>query len=71
MGEENLKEEPKKSKRKAEPPPLVWVAIVGMNYGPDNARIEAGEEVPASVLKASPWLIENSHVRPKKEATIG
>lgn len=68
MGEQELK--PKKAKAKpAEAPAPVYLAIVGITKG--DVRIEAGEIVPPEIIAAAPWLVENNHVRPKKEAMIG
>jgi hypothetical protein len=44
----------------------VYLAVVGMNVGKAGLRIEAGKEVPASAIKASPWLLTEGHVRPRK-----
>lgn len=57
-----------KLKRVAEPIPLQYVALTGLNYGctdddPHGTRIEAGEIVPAEVVAASPWLIEQGIVK--------
>ncbi len=67
---------PRRTRLAAEPPPLQYVALFGLNYGcteqaPDGTRIEAGEDVPESVIQAAPWLLTSGHVRPKKEAAIG
>ena len=45
-----------------------YVAVTGLNYGctdddPHGTRIEAGEIVPAEVVAASPWLIEQGIVK--------
>jgi len=60
--------EPKPKRRKLDPP--VYIARFGLNYGctdddPNGVRVEAGDEVPASVIEASPWLIEQGHVAEK------
>ena len=46
----------------------VYVANVGMNYGctednPAGTRLEAGQIVPAAVIQASQWLLEQNLVR--------
>lgn len=44
---------------------LKYTAAVGINYpGKDgkSIRVEAGEAVPASVVKRSPWLLEQGLV---------
>lgn len=47
-----------------------YVAQTGLNYGvTENSpgiRLEPGDSVPASVVEASPWLIEAGHVRKVK-----
>lgn len=40
----------------------VYIALTGLNYGPEDTRIEAGDEVPASVVDAAPWLLTDGHV---------
>lgn len=72
MGNEDLKIKTKATKPEAKHAP-VYEAVVGLNYGctdEDTAgvRVEAGEIVPNSVIEKSPWLLENSHVRFRKEA---
>lgn len=72
MGEQDLKEEkPKRAKRLPEPVPMQYVAIYGLNYGPDGTRVEPGGDVPAEVVENAPWLLEHGHVTVKKEAAIG
>lgn len=48
----------------------LYVAQTGLNYGvTENSpgiRLEPGDSVPASVVEASPWLIEAGHVRKVK-----
>ena len=61
MGKQNVKPESPTPKR-------IYVALVGLNYGctgddPRGTRVEAGEEVPAAVVTASPWLLEQGLVR--------
>lgn len=68
MGEQNLKT---RAKRLPEPVPLQYVAIYGLNYGPDGTRVEPGGDVPAEVVENAPWLLEKGHVTVKKEAAIG
>jgi len=75
MGNEDLTEEPKKPKRKAEPPPMQYVALVGLNYGctdddPAGTRLEAGADVPAEVIATSPWLLEQSLVKVKEAESV-
>lgn len=43
---------------------VTWVATVGITW-PDG-RVEAGEVVPAEVVEAAPWLIEQGHVIPQE-----
>lgn len=68
---ENTELKPRRIKRLPEPPPLVYVALVGLNHSttpenPRGERVERGEEVPAAIVEASPWLLRNNHVRVKK-----
>lgn len=63
-----------KLKRVAEPIPLQYVALTGLNYGctdeqPEGVRIEAGDTVPAEIVAASPWLLDQGHVIPQTEVT--
>ena len=56
-----------KTKPAPELVPLIYVALTGLNFraNPDEekeVRIEAGGEVPASVVDASPWLLTDGHV---------
>jgi hypothetical protein len=46
----------------------VYVTIVGMNYGPDDKRVEAGEEVSDLPAESIPWLLEQGAIRLKEEA---
>jgi hypothetical protein len=51
-----------------------FIAHCGLNYdctaeNPDGVRVEAGGEVPARVVQASPWLIEQGIVAPASSAT--
>jgi len=71
MGNEDLKTKTKAIRPEAKNAP-VYEAVVGMNYGctddnPNGVRVEAGEIVPNTVIEKSPWLMENSHVRFRKE----
>lgn len=68
MGE--MKTKPKTEESK---PPVVYLAVMGLNYGateddPNGVRVEAGSEVPAEVVAKSPWLLSDGWVRFKKEA---
>ena len=50
---------------------VVYEAVRGLNYGctkelPDGVRVEAGQVVPADAIAASPWLLSEGHVRPRK-----
>jgi hypothetical protein len=60
----------------SEPLSIQYVALSGLNYGcavedPEGTRIEAGEDVPAEVVKNAPWLLEQGHVTVKKGAING
>lgn len=68
MGKQDVKD----TKPLPKPQP-VYEAIVGINYGktesdPEGVRVEPGELVPAETVKASPWLLDDGWVRPRKEA---
>lgn len=45
---------------------MTWRAVVGIQWpdgdGDGEARAEAGEIVPTSVVEAAPWLIEQGAV---------
>jgi hypothetical protein len=44
----------------------IYIALVGLNYGDPEKRVESGEEVadlpPASIL----WLLEQGCIKPKE-----
>lgn len=44
---------------------VIYVAVVGVNWTDSKGehRAEPGEQVPASVIKRSPWLLEQGAVR--------
>lgn len=47
-------------KKKKLKPSKKYIAVVGINYGMDNKRIEAGEEIPEDLVKdkaAFNWLL--------------
>lgn len=53
MGNEELTEKPKRSKRTPEPIPFSYVVLTGFNYGPEDVRVTPGPltvELPADVL---------------------
>lgn len=64
----------KADKYKTAATPERLIARFGLNYdcteeNPDGVRVEAGEEVPARVVQASPWLLEQGVVAPASQAT--
>ena len=65
MGEKELS---RKSQSSTTEPPPVYLANVGLSYGKEGERVEANGEVPAAVVKASPWLLTDGWVRIQKEA---
>ena len=44
---------------------VTYIAVVGVNWTDSKGehRAEPGEPVPASVIKRSPWLLEQGAVR--------
>lgn len=46
----------KKGKAKSESASKRYIAIVGINWR--DERVEPGEDVPESVVKRAPWLLD-------------
>lgn len=45
---------------------VVYVALVGLNYGDPEKRAEAGEEVSDLPDESIPWLIKQGCIKPKE-----
>ncbi len=66
-----IEEYEQRVRRLPEPVPMQYVALIGLNHSttpenPRGKRVERGEEVPAAIVEASPWLLTGNHVRVKK-----
>jgi hypothetical protein len=44
----------------------IYIALVGLNYGDPEKRVEAGDEVADLPAESIPWLIEQGYIRPKE-----
>lgn len=55
-------------RRKAAGVTGAYRARVGLNYGPDNARVEPGETLPDDVPPSSiKWLLKQNHIEPVRK----
>jgi hypothetical protein len=43
-----------------------YIAVVGLNYGDPEKRVEPGEEVSDLPAESIPWLLEQGCIRPKE-----
>jgi hypothetical protein len=44
----------------------IYIALVGVNYGDPEKRVEPGEEVSDLPAESIPWLLEQGCIRPKE-----
>jgi hypothetical protein len=44
----------------------IYIALVGLNYGDPERRVEAGNEVADLPAESIPWLLEQGFIKPKE-----